>query len=364
MKKKKYLLAEVPDLRYNAGEKARNDVVDIFKKNHFEHVVFFHKGKHKVIVFIEMILAFLKLLFMLRKDDIIAIQYPYTPIKAYKTIYKTFISIVKLKKANIIAVIHDLNYLRNTEGLEDSSNLEYNQFNPILEISILNEMDVIICHNEKMKSRLVQDGLNSDKIVELIVFDYVCDKIEKKLKYSNNQVLISIAGNLDPNKAGYIKELKNINSKLIKFELYGPNYKIEDEIENIIYKGVVKPEELPHKIYSNFGLVWDGNSLSECDGYLGRYLQYNNPHKASLYLACGIPLVVWSKSAIAKFVQDNNVGICVNNLMELEEVIKDMDNRQYNKIVKNVEVIQQKIISGSFLDMAIKKSERLLSIKD
>ena len=33
------------------------------------------------------------------------------------------------------------------------------------------------------------------------------------------------------------------------------------------------------------------------------YLRINNPHKTSLYLACGIPIITWNKAAIAQYVR-------------------------------------------------------------
>ncbi|MEI3535629.1 MAG: hypothetical protein V8R16_02480, partial [Bacilli bacterium] len=79
----------------------------------------------------------------------------------------------------------------------------------------------------------------------------------------------------------------------------------------------------------------------------GKYLKYNNPHKLSLYLAAGLPVIVWSKSAIAKFVIDNNVGICVNNLNEINDKIKKSN---YELIRNNAIKIGEKIRKGYFLN--------------
>ncbi|NRO11242.1 Beta-1,6-galactofuranosyltransferase WbbI [Lactobacillus helveticus] len=51
------------------------------------------------------------------------------------------------------------------------------------------------------------------------------------------------------------------------------------------------------------------------DGWnTGNYLRYNDPHKLSLYLASGIPVIIWKKAAEAKFVEENKVGITVDSL--------------------------------------------------
>ena len=57
----------------------------------------------------------------------------------------------------------------------------------------------------------------------------------------------------------------------------------------------------------NFGLVWDGTSLDGCNGRYGEYLKFNNPHKTSLYLSCGIPVIIWKEAALADFVEEHKV---------------------------------------------------------
>ena len=54
---------------------------------------------------------------------------------------------------------------------------------------------------------------------------------------------------------------------------------------------------------------------------MGEYLQYNAPHKMSLYIRCGLPIIVWEKAGLAPFVKKNNVGICISSLTELEDIL-------------------------------------------
>ena len=109
------------------------------------------------------------------------------------------------------------------------------------------------------------------------------------------------------------------------------------------------------KVNTGFGLVWDGASIDKCDGNWGEYLKWNNPHKFSLYMACGIPVFVWKKSALATFVKQNEVGIVINSLKEIENIFKNMTKKDYIKYVKNVEKIQKRVIEGQFLNDAIEK---------
>jgi hypothetical protein len=101
------------DIGANAGEKARIDVVNILKNKGYKHIVFFEKGRNKIIVLLQMIFSLIRLLLVLRENDNVIVQYPYTPVSAYKMIYNSLIAIVRFRKAHITALIHDVNYFRN-----------------------------------------------------------------------------------------------------------------------------------------------------------------------------------------------------------------------------------------------------------
>lgn len=357
---KYYLLAEIPDERFTAGEKARTDVVNIMIKKKYNHIIFFHKGRNKIFVFIEMISAMLKLIYKLQKNDIVVVQYPYYPISAYKIIYNLLNFIARLKKSKIVAILHDLNYLRNTLELNNirdkAQEKTFLSFTKDLEIKTLSKFDYIICHNNAMNKRLQEDGIEPSKITNLEIFDYILNEDKSLMhEFDKHNIRIAIAGNLNPSKAGYISKLNEICGKEVGFELYGPGYSQFTEDGQITYNGVVASSELPKILKGDFGLVWDGNSLDKCDGSLGQYLKYNNPHKASLYIASGLPLIVWKESALADFVSKNNIGICVNNLYELENVFNNLEKDKYNEMLINVKKIRNNLVNGKYLSSAIDK---------
>lgn len=354
-KKRILLLAESPDKRFNAGEKARVDVINILKKiDNTEHINFFYKGSNKIKVLMQMIIALLKLSITLKKDDIVVVQYPYAPIEAYKLIYNTIDIITKIKSAKKIAIIHDLNFLRQLD--DNKKNREFIDYTQEIEIKMLSKFDAIICHNIIMKEKLVDCGLNENKLINLKIFDYLYDGNEIERNFDKNNIVLNIAGNLNPNKAGYINEIKEMVLTNISYELYGPGYCNDSDNSNIRYMGVVSPEEIPSLLKGNFGVVWDGDSLDECTGNLGKYTMYNNPHKASLYIACGLPLIVWKKSAVSKFVEENELGICVDSLKNVESILSSIDENNYKRMLDNVLKIRHKVIDGMFLMESIEEA--------
>ena len=90
----------------------------------------------------------------------------------------------------------------------------------------------------------------------------------------------------------------------------------------------------------------------------GEYLKLNNPHKASLYLASGFPIIVWSQSALADFVRKNHCGILVDSLFEITDCLNLIDEKDYQELIKNSKKTGQKIRQGYFLKTSLEKCER------
>lgn len=84
----------------------------------------------------------------------------------------------------------------------------------------------------------------------------------------------------------------------------------------------------------------------------GEYLKMNNPHKASLYLASGFPIIVWSQSALADFVRKNQCGIIVDSLFEIADCLNSIDEEDYQELIKNSKIVGEKL-NGYFLKTAL-----------
>ena len=90
-------------------------------------------------------------------------------------------------------------------------------------------------------------------------------------------------------------------------------------------------------------------------GRFGEYTKYNNPHKTSLYLSAGLPVIVWNEAAISEFVLKNNVGITVSNLTEVREILSEMSADDYGIMKKNALEVGKKLRDGFYTKQAIQK---------
>ena len=288
-----------------------------------------------------------KILSELKADDSLIIQYPLinTTLNFEEVIKKYS------KKVKIIVLIHDLESIRyKGGGARSKVFLERVEKS---DAGVLKSAYRVISHNEKMSIELKKLGVGASKIINLGVFDYLNEKQKAKVSFNKR---IVIAGNLAPEKSRYLEKIKNLES--VQFNLYGINFSEKCRGKNIDYKGVFKPDELISELEGSFGLVWDGDSLKSCTGQYGNYLRYNNPHKLSLYLSAGLPVIVWDKSALAEFVKENEIGITISSLEELPEKLKEISEKDYESILKSVKKISKKVSSGEYLRGGVSKMEK------
>ena len=288
-----------------------------------------------------------KLLSKMKKGDVLLYQHP-----MYGTrLMKKFLPKLQKKGVKVIMLIHDLNILRGGESYKnDKSSPIY-----IQDMVVLGYADKIICHNERMRQYLLSEGFDENKLVSLQIFDYLINR-DLPTRIPENKWSCVIAGNLVKSKCKYIYDLIDHlrEQDSYKLHLYGGGLEVDltNEHKNVIYHGSISPDKLPEIIEGDFGIVWDGTSIKSCEGNNGNYLRYNNPHKTSLFLASGIPVIVWKDSALADFVEQHGVGLTVESLEDVDSELSRMTIEEYNRIIENVQEISSKIRSGYFFRTA------------
>ena len=133
----------------------------------------------------------------------------------------------------------------------------------------------------------------------------------------------------------------------------------DDGRDNVVYNGSFSPEELVSHLEGSFGLVWDGISAETCAGAFGEYLRINNPHKLSLYLAAGLPVIIWKEAALAPFVAENKVGFAVSSLYEIRDVVDRLPDNEYQTMKENAKQIGLHLRKGQYLLTALSKVEEI-----
>lgn len=332
----------------NAGNKARNDVEEIVKREGYQPLLltvedWYQMGTVKAQQHKAKALA--QAFSQLKSGDQLLIQFPMLHHSFFTT---RLVRKIQRRGVQVYFIIHDLEALRYANL--DTVPLKHKIRVHLQESSLLKVADGVIAHNPIMKSVLVEKGIPEHKLVSLEIFDYLIPNYQEKDGLSKGQPII-VAGNLAQEKAGYLYQLPARPA----YNLYGVGFDESRALANETYFGSFLPDELPAALEGGFGLVWDGDSAETCSGVFGEYLRYNNSHKASLYLAAGFPLVVWKQSALSHFVLENGCGIAVESLHDLKATIDYLSDEDYQDLVEKTKYIGKKIRDGFFLTNALNK---------
>lgn len=335
----RYQIVEFRMQDYNAGHKAPLDVATIAVDSGYKALPIvrgtMRNGKKQTET------EWINACDEITDNSLVLIQYPISDSSG--EIYR--INNLKTEKnIKIICVIHDIEILRR--NITESYIEQYEMLRTM--------PDVWIVHNNKMKEILISRGFPNDRVVSLEIFDYL---IESPVEINKDNGII-IAGNLDIAKSEYIYHLNEISD--VTFNLFGANYSDYNNYNNINYFGTFLPEELIKNLQGRYGLVWDGDSLDTCSGLTGEYLKVNNPHKLSLYLAVGLPVIIWSEAAEAEFVRKNNVGLTISSLYELPVKLAAISESDYEIMKNNAMAVGKHLRKGEYMMKAIKKAEKII----
>ena len=284
-------------------------------------------------------LALLRLPF----KSVLCTQYPNSKFRGY------ILFVAKLKRCKIITIVHDVRALKGKTK---------DTFKEIRQVVT----DVIIVHNPSMKTWFIEQGVKVPIIV-LEIFDYIASNRpdQNDNAQSESYYEVTYAGGLGHKKNAYIYDVDLLSASQYRFKLYGRGFepesiKVKKEESVIDYQGAFPSNEIAYKIKGHFGLVWDGGSTDVCSGQYGAYLRFNNPHKTSLYLLCGLPVIIWKEAALAPFIVNNGLGIGVSDLRNLEETLKTLSTLEYASMKENVLKYQRMLMSGHFFETAVNKA--------
>lgn len=309
----------------NAASKAPKDVSTIAKKcGYIDKYAFIPQSSYKLLNTFGKIVSLIRVLKSSEKDSKILLQYPCFNEKLFQYV------IPFLPKREYITVIHDMNSIRETGIISKAE---------IKSLSIFNK---IIVHSPEMKDYLTQYLPANITYHILGCFPYLTHSSCQVASLSNE---VCFAGNID--KSIFLKEFIP-QIKNIKLKLYGRMENSLPQSTQVSYCGMFNPDHIS-TLQGSWGLVWDGTSINSCAGTWGKYLEIIAPHKFSLYIAAGIPVIAWNKSAMARIVNKYGIGLTISNLNELEEKIQQVTEQTYNNYIENLRALKDIIKTGKLL---------------
>ena len=348
---KKYIISVGVGDAFNAASKARRDVETVALRMGYEPFVF--EGgragdgslRSAVRLAAEGFRHWRSLIRTAEPGSVVLVQYPHFPLKSARMV-RAMIARGRVRKGlRFIALIHDLDSLRGAFGAAAVYS----------DRQLLPAFDTIICHNAAMRAFLAAQGIPERRLVTLEIFDYLTDT---PLRPRGRLDGVAVAGNLDSEKGGYVDALSRLADERLPVHLYGKGRE-GGFPGGAAYHGAFSPEALPGTLEGAFGLVWDGPSADGCSGPTGTYLRYNDPHKLSLYLASGLPVLIWREAAAAPFVAKHGAGLSISSLGEIPGLLARLTDEEYTRMQKNALLLGRALRSADYTRQALEAAEAI-----
>lgn len=292
---------------------------------------------NKVLAFFLDLAGVVRACYSLRRGDVLVLQYP---IKKY---FSFLCRVARLRGCRTVSVIHDLGSFRRRKLTAEK------------EIARLSHADYIVASNEKMKGWLEEHGMKKP-VGALGLFDYRAASAPKeKERAASTERTVVYAGALSMRKNAFLILLSQHLSAW-SLLVCGNRDGLQGLQDNahIEYRGFMPSEEFIKSMNADFGLVWDGDSLDTCSGNWGEYLRWNSPHKASFYLRAGLPLIVWTESAIAPIITREGAGIAISSLHELDNIFATITEQELARMKQRAALLAERLNKGAFLREALK----------
>lgn len=321
-------------IKADSVNKAKNDVDELLHDWGYHDLSNKNHSQGKIAHFFHQLTGVMRILTHVHSGDTLILQYP------FKKFYYMACTFAHWKGATVVTIVHDLGAFRRHKLTPEQENRQ------------LSKTDKLIVHNETMEKWVKAHGFKG-KTVCLGIFDYLISTKPHAYPTPHRPWRIVYAGGLYKWRNAYLYNLDS-SMNLWTLDLYGPGYEALEKDPKITWHGNLKEEQLMEQVEGDFGLVWDGGSLDECNGDWGSYLKINNPHKTSFYICAGIPVIVWKKAAMRNFIEDNNLGFSIDSIKDIDEKLRNMTPEQYKTMRDSVARFSALLRKGHFTEKSFK----------
>lgn len=318
---------------FHHGGVGNKDIETILKKDGFLPIRL--PERFLPIKFIMRLIVMASWVRKIKPNSLVAFQFP-----VYPRMFRIMMYLLAKKKVKLLVILSDI------DGLKTNNEQVLRK-----ELKLLKLCTHFIVHGGPMQRWLLENlpEAGTAKIAQLGPFDFLATPCQEKRLLQSS---ICFAGNLS--KSGFLVHLPR--SESIEYHLYGEDPPIGClDNSRIHYHGLYDPYGLPSAIEGSFGLIWDGEGAYGPSGAIGNYQQYIFPHKLSLYILAGMPVIAPSFGGSAEYIRTMGIGWLINSLEELPELLPTIDETAYHHVRKKILSLQQEIYRGEHLPGAINK---------
>jgi len=324
----------------SAGDKAKTDIEAVMLAMGYKNLGLRQRRvKNSAGAYFITLASILKGVARLKKGDLLVVQYP---LKKY---YDFIVKQACRRGVRVVTVIHDLGSFRRKKLTVEE------------EIERLNRSSVVVVHSDPMRQWLNDNGLVVPMVV-LGLFDYLSPSQPAADATVASRRRLMFAGDVSPVHNEWIYKLAEAEPG-VDLTLYGGGLDQRRAASNMKPMGYVDSDTLISTAQGDYGVVWYGDSLDEGSGALGEYLKYNAPHKTSLYLRAGLPVIIWDKAALSGIVERLGVGISVPSLRGIADRLAEISPEEYARMKANAMQVADRLANGYFIKKALDEANSL-----
>lgn len=281
------------------------------------------------------------------RGDFVVYQFPSLNSGRFDTF---FVEQMHRRGVQLICLVHDVATMRDQQAPTW-----------IDEIGYFNECDVLIVHNRRMADKLKELGVTTPMVCQYLL-DYLDtnhddDRYETKFEDFHRGVVL--AGNIL--KSRYLADWDH-ETPITVFGVTDDELdKKLDANPKIDFRGQRWRWDLIQEMPRMFGLAWD----SDTESYkYNDYTRYNHPHKVAMYLSHGLPIIVWRQAAVADIIVKNGLGIAIDSLDQIDNVIQNISDDELKQMLNNVNRFGRLIRDGWFTRQGLQAAEMKLLAPD
>jgi glycosyltransferase involved in cell wall biosynthesis len=279
----------------------------------------------------------------IQPEDLVVIQFP---LWTNLNFQEEFIDYIKnISSVKIIALIHDIPTWMFNDGT-DSYDRDTDFW-----LRQLRKFDSLIVANETTVKRLQMDHVNVP-MIPMHIWDYIYSGPIKEKNYLKKIFYVGGRGIVD------------IDYKAsTPLFLYYKTVTVDVTMNpSVTWLGQEPSDEIISEIDGGFGLVVSDNLKEQSNMNFVHYTQFNNPTKLSLYIAAGIPVIVPDKTAHAKWVKEAGIGLVINNLNDVDDILSNISREDYQKMLVAIQPWQSAVRAGFFVKRALMAALRQVNL--
>ena len=256
-----------------------------------------------------------------------------------------------------VVVLHDLKALQAQAFSKGPSSLPVAEWWR-REAALLCAATTVIVHSEPMAKavRCRFPGVTA-KIVALGLFDYLCTPdLKAEQLCEEGRARIAYCGNVAG--SSIFEELLTAlpRTHAHSYTMYVANAAraVQNTRDDIAVHLDCDADVLPSQIarQADFGLCWWAQDVASSG-----YLSLISPHKASCYLAAGLPILAPENSYIGEFAESVGVGLAVSSLSSIPDALGALSRPQLQAMKARCRLLAHKVSAGEYTAAALTAAE-------